>query len=204
MTHPKTSTGTGSGTRAGTGVLRSDPLLLAADLVRASGVISLLVALTMGGVPAALFFLVLGGLMLLRVVGLPSALDLATGLFLVLAAWFAVLDHYVRHPWLDVPVHLVATGLVAVAVHAWLVQLGALHGPEERRLRRPWLGAMVTTAALGLALGVLWETGEWFGHTFLDQRIQTGYDDTVGDLVSGGVGALLAGWLMIRSSARDD
>ena len=38
---------------------------------------------------------------------------------------------------------------------------------------------------LGAAAAVLWEVGEWAGHTFLDPRISVGYEDTIGDLVAG-------------------
>jgi hypothetical protein len=51
---------------------------------------------------------------------------------------------------------------------------------------------------LGLALGTLWEAGEWFGHTYLDQRIQVGYSDTISDLMGDCAGALVAGLLVVR------
>jgi glycosyltransferase involved in cell wall biosynthesis len=35
--------------------------------------------------------------------------------------------------------------------------------------------------------------GEWFGHTYLDRRIQVGYTDTLSDLAADAVGALMAG-----------
>jgi hypothetical protein len=183
-----------------TGRLWDSPLRAAADVVRLAGMVSFVVALTMGGIETALFALVLLGLTLLRLVGVAAALDLATGVWLVLAAWFALLDYYLRYQWLDVLVHLSATGLVSVAVFALLVKVGAAHRPDSSGLARPRLAAVLLTVALGLALGVLWELGEWFGHTYLDGRIQTGYDDTIGDLASGGVGALLAGLLNARRS----
>jgi hypothetical protein len=171
---------------------------LLADLVRVLGVGSFLVAaIALGGVATALFALVLAGLTLLRLSGISGALDLATSLLLVVAAWCSVLDLYLRYPWLDVAVHLVATGLVAAALHGALARLGVVSGADDPVLRRARTGAVVVTAALGLGLGVLWEAGEWFGHTMIDDRIQTGYDDTVGDLVAGGVGALLAALLLL-------
>jgi hypothetical protein len=54
-------------------------------------------------------------------------------------------------------------------------------------------GLIVSTVAVGLAAGVLWEIGEWWGHNIVDDAIYVGYDDTIGDLVSGGAGALVAG-----------
>jgi hypothetical protein len=46
----------------------------------------------------------------------------------------------------------------------------------------------------------LWEVGEWVGHTYLDERIQVGYNDTMGDLVADGLGALVAGALLASRS----
>ncbi len=168
---------------------------VAGDVVRLGGVVSFLVALTMGGVAAALFALVLLGLTLLRLSGIPSALDPVTGLLLVVAAWSSVLELYQRYAWLDIVVHLVATGAVAAAVQAALTRAGIFAGPTAE-LPKARLGVIVSTLSLGLALGVLWEMGEWFGHTLVDERIQVGYDDTIGDLAAGGLGALSAGWLL--------
>ena len=52
------------------------------------------------------------------------------------------------------------------------------------------------TTALGLSLGVLWEIFEWFGHAFIDGEIYVGYQDSIGDLLFGGLGALIAGCSM--------
>jgi hypothetical protein len=63
-------------------------------------------------------------------------------------------------------------------------------------LPRPVVSTVVMTVALGLSLGVLWEILEWFGHTFIDEEIFVGYVDSIGDLIWGGAGALLAGYSM--------
>ncbi len=174
-----------------------------ADLVRGAGVVSFVIAATsMGWVATALFALVLLGLTLLRLSGVSAALDLATSVLLVVAAWCSLLDLYLRYPWLDVAVHLAATGLVAAALHGALVRLGLVPPVDAAVLRRPRAGAVLVTVALGLGLGVLWEAGEWFGHTVVDPRIQTGYDDTVGDLVAGGLGALLVATALLPRPAR--
>jgi len=165
---------------------------IAADVVRVVGVLSLLGAAGTGkGVAAALFALVLLGLTLLRLLTRPSV-DVATGAMLVAAAWASLLDLYVRVPWLDLPVHVLATGLGAAALFEALVSLGVLTPATAAYPRRARLGAAIVVVALGLALGVLWELGEWYGHTQVDHRIQVGYDDTLGDLVAGGLGALVA------------
>lgn len=170
----------------------------AADLVRVAGVVSFAIGVSRGFIATALFALVLLGLTLLRVTRVPAGLDLGAGALMVVAAWFALLDYYLRYSWLDVAVHVVATGLVAGAAYAALVRVGVVHPPDDPTLPRARLGVVLVTVALGGALGVLWEGGEWFGHTYLDPSIQIGYDDTIGDLFSGGLGALLAGLYLAR------
>lgn len=173
--------------------------LVPADLLRLAAAVSVAVGLAWsGGVAGALFFLVLGGTMLPRALEVPSVLDAAFCVTLLLAAWAAELDWYVAVPWLDVVVHAGATGLIATLAHLALVRVRALPGPDSGATGRPRLGAAVVVTALGIALSTVWEFGEWFGHTHLDDRIQVGYTDTVGDLAAGTVGSVLAGVLLAR------
>jgi hypothetical protein len=174
----------------------------AADVARLAGVASLgWAVLERQWVNAALFALVLLGLLLPRIMGSRPVVDLGYGVVLLIAAWSAVLDLYVAYPWLDVLVHVVACGLTAALAHRLLVDRGVLPAPGVP-LRHPGAGLVVTTAALGCALGVLWELGEWYGHTFLDRRIQVGYPDTMGDLASDALGSLVAGLVLVRGARR--
>lgn len=177
-------------------------------IVRAAGVVCLLVALLVRGpVDSALFALVLAGLVVPPAVGAPRALDAAYGVGLLVAAWWGVLQMYQAVAWLDVVAHLVVTGLVAAVAHLGMARTGAVVDPRHvggvaghgRAVRA---GAVTVTAALGLGLSVLWELGEYLGHTYLDPEIYVGYADTVGDLVVGGVGSAVAGlWLTARRGA---
>jgi hypothetical protein len=174
---------------------------LIGDVVRCAGVLSFGGAVLAGeGVAAALFALVLLGLTLLRLLVRP-VLDAATGLVLVAAAWCSLLDLYLRYDSLDLVVHVAATGLGAAALHEALSRCGVLAGADAPYPRRARAGVAIGVLSLGLALGVLWEVAEWFGHTQVDSRIQVGYDDTLGDLVAGGLGALVAGVLLARRPA---
>jgi hypothetical protein len=173
----------------------------AADLARAAAVVSLLYSATaLGGVAAALFALVLLGVTLPRVFRLSPALDASLCAVLLIAAWSALLDWYVAYPWLDVAVHTVATGLIALTVYVVLVRIGLLHPPDAETLAHPFAGSVLSVTALGLGLSVLWELGEWWGQTYLDPRIQTGYDDTIGDLTTAGFGAFLAAVVLVRAA----
>jgi hypothetical protein len=170
-------------------------VLVPGDAVRAAAAVSLLVALArFGPVVGAVFLLVLGGTMLARALGAPRVLDLGCGATTLAAAWAAALDWYRAVGWLDLAVHLVATGLVAALAHLALVRLGRSAPADGAAPRRR--GAGVVTAALGVALATLWELGEHLGNALLDDRIQVGWTDTVGDLAAGTLGAAAAGALV--------
>jgi hypothetical protein len=188
-------------TSAGHNSLPAVATRLTGDLLRVGGGASLLWAATAGEwVNAALFALVLGGLMLPRVVPTRPVLDATYGATVLFAAWCAVEDLYVKYAWLDNVVHLVASGLVAAVAHRLLVMASVLPHAADRSLRRGEVGVVVTVWAVGLALGTLWEAGEWFGHTYLDQRIQVGYTDTICDLMADCAGALVAGLVVARAA----
>jgi len=187
--------------------------LLLADAVRLAGLMSVVaVLLWWSPVDVAVFALSMIGLVLPRFLGVRPALDASFGASLLVAAWFSVLGLYVSAPLVDLPVHFVLNGLVAVIALVLLARVGVL--PESLDVARPRLGIAVMTTALGVVGGVLWEFGEWAGHTFVDESIFVGYTDTLGDLAIGGLGSLLAGaaagfltarqWRPVaQSSARD-
>ena len=89
--------------------------------------------------------------------------------------------------------HAALTGLVGAIGYAALERLG-LFGEGMTRL-----GVVVVSSTLATTLALLWEMGEWFGHTALDDRIQVGYEDTLGDLAAGVVGAVVAAVLLALS-----
>lgn len=176
---------------------------LPADLVRLAGVVSVVVAVVARGpIDAALFLLVLGGLVLPPLFRAPVPLDAAYGVGLLVAAWSGSLDLYDVIGWLDLAIHFSATALVAAVAYLAVSTTGAAVPPHAlgtdpvragERDRRP-LGIVVLTAAIGFGLSVLWEIGEYLGNTYLDPEIYVGYVDTVGDVTVGGLGSALAGW----------
>jgi hypothetical protein len=187
---------------------RRPPTLVAGDAVRWGAGASLVVGTALyGTVGAALLSLVLLGAVVPRALGLHGVHDPLLGLVLSAAAWMGLLDLYAAVPWLDLAVHLVATGVLADLAWRTLVRVGAVASPQTAVTgagapmpARPALGTVVVTTALGVMLAVLWELGEWAGATFVDGSINVGYTDTLGDLAAGGVGALVAGLLLARRS----
>lgn len=168
----------------------------AVDVLAVAAVVSFVVAFWRDGVTVALFALVLLGLTVPRVAQLPGPLQVVSGATLIAAAWAAVLDWFVTVPGLNVLAHALANGLLAVIAVIVLRRTRLL--PEGL----PRVGTVVVTTAVGALLAVVWEAGEWFGHTLLDDAIQVGYDDTVGDLVSGTVGSFLAGAALVMGEGR--
>ncbi len=163
---------------------------VAADTLRVLGLISgVLAGIAHGPVQFGVFGLVALGLVLPRFLGVRPALDIATSLVLLVAAWASALDLYVLTPPIDIPVHLLLNGLIAVLAVILFQRVDLLPALPRKPL-------VLVTVAVGVTAGVLWELGEWAGNRFLDPSILVGYDDTILDLVVGGLGALLAGMLM--------
>jgi hypothetical protein len=172
-----------------------------ADAVRLAGLASLLTAvLWFDGVAVALMLLVLGALMVPRALGTPGRLDVGFGVVLLVAAWSGVLDVYQRLAWWDLVMHFTATGLIAAVAYAIVVRLGSGLPPAQAGARAQRVGVAVLTSALGMGLSVLWELGEWLGDTYVDASIHVTQVDTLGDLVAGGLGALVAGWALTVQS----
>jgi hypothetical protein len=101
-------------------------------------------------------------------------------------------------------VHLVCTGLIAAVAYLALVRWELLPGAVATPPARASAGVVVVMAGLGAIAAILWEVGEWAGHTYLDEGIGVGYDDTVTDLAAGLLGALIAGLVLARRERRPE
>jgi hypothetical protein len=171
------------------------PRWVVGDLLRAVALVSVAVgAAGWGFVGFALFMLVLGGTMIPRALGAPTSLDVTYCSVLLLGAWAAVLDLYLRIAWLDTVVHAAATGLIAVVAYVVMVRVAMLPVEVSRA------GRVVVATGAGTALALVWEVLEWAGHLLADDRIQVGYEDTLGDLVSGLLGAAVAGAVLLSDT----
>jgi hypothetical protein len=164
------------------------PAEFVADGVRVLGTASVVVAgIGWGAVAFWVCALSLVGVYASRFLGFRAALDIALGATLLVAAWSSVLDLYTTITGWDLLVHFTANGLIAAGAVILLERIGALP-PASTRVQ-----ALVHTVSLGLAAAVVWEVAEWVGHNFVDPTIYVAYDDTIGDLVAGGLGSVLAG-----------
>lgn len=174
-------------------------LLVPGDVPRLAAAASIVMLLTVPDLTgAALLLAALGGAVVPRALGSPTALDVASGSALLLAAWASQLGWYESVAGLDLVVHTVLTGLLAVLA-ATVVTRWSRRG-RSAEPAGPRLEAVLLVTGLGAALAIVWEIAEWVGHTFVDESIGVGYSDTVSDLAAGLLGSLVAGVLATRGS----
>lgn len=163
------------------------------DAVRALAIVLVIVSLfTLPFTDFAVLSMSLPAVMLSRMIGLRSGLDLVTCVTVFVAAGSNVLELYRAWTGWDVVVHLACTGLLAAVALVLLDDAGVV-APTGRR-RTP----IVVATLAGLALSAVWEMIEWFGYRFITDAIFVTYDDTIGDMIAGGAGALIAGVLASR------
>lgn len=206
MSVPMSSPSARSATLTGPSSRRGRPLITA-DLLRLLGLSLIPAAWLVAGWPsAAAMFLVFGAQWLLRWLAGGGLLDWGGQAVLLAAGWSSVIGLYHRAEGLDLVMHAavtaVVTGLVAVVVRSVLRRRGRSRGPvpphEAVRVLGPVVSALALTSA-GVALGVVWEIAEWWGHHQVAEEIGVGYDDTLGDLTADLVGALVAALVAVRS-----
>lgn len=174
-----------------------------ADVVRALAPLSVLFALfALTWVEVAVMMLVFLGVLLARAAALPAGLDGATSAVLLAAAWFSVADLYAQIAWIDLATHF-AVGAVLAALACIMLERWDAAGLDPSRRQTSVAsvaaGALIG-AALALALSVVWEFMEWWGHTYVDDTVHVGYLDTLSDIAAGGFGGLLAGAVLAVTS----
>jgi hypothetical protein len=151
-----------------------------------------------GPLSALTMLLVSGGAWALRYYSQTRSEDLAGQIVLLLGGAFSVLGTYKVVEWLDLVVHLVMLAVLTKTLTNMLVHHAML---PDASTRRQAAGILVAVTGLGVLLAVLWEIGEWAGHTFVNPEVGVGYEDTLGDLVAGSLGSLIAAF-WFHGSAR--
>jgi hypothetical protein len=166
-----------------------------ADAVRALGVASVVAAFVWWtATDAGILALALPALVVPRFVGVRPGFDIFFGITVLVAAWSNVLGLYRVWPGWDLAVHIVCTGAGAAMLYLLLTRLDVVPLPRAAGVRRRT--PIVIVAALGLAVSAVWEMVEWLGKTFVTAEIFVTYQDTIGDMTVGGLGAVVAGVLV--------
>ncbi len=169
----------------------------AADGLRVVGVLAVIAAAVwLKPTDAGIAALALPALMLPRMLGLRPWFDVITCVVVLVAAWSNVLDLYRTITGWDLLLHGVCTGVLAVIAAVVLERCGvvALTLDTGARPRTP----LVLLPLIALAISAVWEMIEWLGWAFLSDEIFVTYQDTIGDMVFGGLGGSLAGVLLAR------
>lgn len=161
-----------------------------ADALRLVGVVGVMVAaIAFRPTDAGILALALPALVAPRMLGLRPWFDATVGATVLVAAWSNVLGLYTSVPGWDLLVHLVTTAVLAVVTAAILTRVRVApltHGGPRRT-------PLVLLPLIALAISALWEMIEWAGWRFVSDDIYVTYQDTIGDMVFGGLGGVLAG-----------
>lgn len=170
---------------------------LVTDAVRVITLLSALV--TLGDRPAEVplrFGLIFGLLLATRFLDLPRPFETAFALLLVASGWASALGWYFEHPRIDIPIHFALTGTAAALTYVGLVRADLLSEPPRPCRGKSGASVALLVMMIGATLGVIWEQYEWLAENYVPSRILVGYDDAIGDLTNGLLGALVAGVLM--------
>lgn len=171
------------------------PAEWAADALRLLGVLGVVAAaIWLQPTDAGIAALALPALMLPRMLGLAAWFDVAACIVVLVAAWSNVFDLYRSIAGWDLVLHFVCTGVLAIvaAVILTRTRVVPLTRDDEVRRRTP----IVLLPLIALAISAVWEMIEWLGWAFISDDIYVTYQDTIGDMVLGGLGGVAAGILL--------
>ncbi len=134
---------------------------------------------------------------LARLVDLPRVYDLSLTATMALQGFgeaFGVYDRVLRF---DDLVHFTLPMLTAPVVYIALARLDVVPDPRDETHLQHYVGIFVVTAALGIAIGALWEIVEWPSDAWFSTQLSEGNDDTNGDLVRDSLGSLVGAGLLV-------
>ena len=151
-----------------------------------------------GRAGAAALLAFLGAITVLaRVVDLPRVYDLSLTLAMALQGFGEVWGLYDRFVRFDDLVHVTLPLLTAPVVYIALARLDVVPDPRDETHARHYVGIAVVTAALGIAIGGLWEIWEWRSDAWFGTTLSESNDDTNGDLVRDTIGSLIGAGLLV-------
>lgn len=172
-----------------------------ADALRVIGILGVIAAaIWLKPTDAGITALALPALMLPRMLGMRAWFDTASGVTVLAAAWSNVFDLYAAISRWDLVVHFACTAVLTVLAAEILTRAGVVGITASARpmARTP----LVLAPLIALALSAVWEMIEWFGSVYISDQIHVGYQDTIGDMVLGGVGGLVAGGMLALIDVR--
>ncbi|WP_448609393.1 hypothetical protein [Geodermatophilus sp. URMC 60] len=147
---------------------------------------------------SAALLTVLGAVTLVaRLVNLPRLYDLALTLGMALQGFGETLGLYDQFVRFDDLVHFTLPMLTAPVVYIALARLDVVPDPRDETHLQHYVGIGVVTAALGIAIGALWELFEWRSDAWFGTQLSEDNDDTNGDLFRDTLGSLVGAGLLV-------
>ena len=147
---------------------------------------------------SAALLTVLGAVTLVaRLVNLPRLYDLSVTLGMALQGFGETLGLYDRFVRFDDLVHFTLPMLTAPVVYIALARLDVVPDPRDETHLQHYVGIGVVTAALGIAIGALWELFEWRSDAWFGTALSEDNDDTNGDLFRDTLGSLVGAGLLV-------
>jgi len=166
-----------------------------ADILRVVGLLSVIAAAIWStATDAGILALTLPALVVPRFLGVRSSFDIVYDVIVLVAAWSNVLDLYRTVDNWDLILHFSCTAVLAAMSYLALVRFSVVADPRLPGFRRRTV--IVLVPVIGLAASAVWEMIEWIGYAFITDEIFVTYQDTIGDMAVGGLGALVAGVVM--------
>lgn len=173
------------------------------DLLRLmyiGGGIAVVIAGSFGRVPSLAFGTAVA--VTARAIALPRPFDLAIVAGMLLPTAGNTLGLFQRYDAYDSVTHLILSVCAAPVFYIGLARLGVVPDMVEARKSHHRLGIAVTTTALGVAFGALYEIYEYLANTVFGATLSTGYADTVKDLALDFAGSAAGGALLVLWSLR--
>ena len=147
---------------------------------------------------SAALLTVLGAVTLVaRLVNLPRLYDLSVTLGMALQGFGETLGLYDQFVRFDDLVHFTLPMLTAPVVYIALARLDVVPDPRDETHLQHYVGIGVVTAALGIAIGALWELFEWRSDVWFGTALSEDNDDTNGDLFRDTLGSLVGAGLLV-------
>lgn len=167
------------------------------DAAVVAAVISAVVMITMGRWEPAIRFGIVAVIMLVARFGdVPPSFAGAFAALLLLATWASVEHWYRQINNFDLLVHFLTPGSLA-AVAYFVLAHAHLMPAVGRSAGQLMTGAPVLwVAVVGVTAAVLWEFYEWVMEQVAPAGMRVGYTDTIGDLLAGLAGSIVAGCLV--------
>ena len=184
------------------------------DVLRLTFLVGAVAFLAHGDVQAtANLLLGATAVLIARAIDLPRPYDLGLVIAMTLTGWGEALGLFDAIVFYDNVVHFLVPMLTAPVLYMLCVRLHVLPDLNEPAVRRGAASLLLTTFALGMAVGGVYEIVEWSADEIVGSNLSHGNGDTNSDLISDMLGSFVgayllvvwsrAGWTTVRRAPKD-